>query len=337
MASRDELPRLLDQPFVLDGVIVELLQDGFDLRRLRIVQAEAEAVPPFPENCVTFGGARKVPSLGRAGGLTFAPPARKIWVAMSKRRGTILVGTSGFNYPHWGGGVFYPEGLPERRWLEFYAERFPTVELNVTFYRLPAPASFEGWRARTPEGFSFMIKGSRYITHIKRLKGVAMPLRRFFDSARRLEEKLAGVLWQLPPSLHADDGLLGKFLDGLRRYDVRHAFEFRHASWWSQGVFDLIRAHGAAFVEADLVEAAGPDPLGFGFPFYYVRRHGSGGRYAGDYPHAELKALAGRLVRIAEGGRDAFVYFNNDAQGFAVKNAMELAEMAGGRILLSSK
>src|SRR5574340_1776394 len=133
----------------------------------------------------------------------------------------ILIGCSGFNYPHWKGN-FYPEHLPQKKWLEYYCTVFKTVELNVTFYRLPAVAIFEKWRAETPPDFGFSLKGSRYITHIKRLLEPEQPLERFFERALRLKEKLKVVLWQFPPGFKIDLERLGRFLELLENYPVRN-------------------------------------------------------------------------------------------------------------------
>src|SRR5512143_2151187 len=163
--------------------------------------------------------------------------------------GRILVGTSGWQYDHWR-GVLYPEGLPQRSWLARYAERFATVELNATFYRLATPAACERWRQATPAGFAFAVKGSRFITHVKRLGDPARPLRRFFRPLERLGPKLRVVLWQLPPGMRPDLPRLERFLRRLP-VGVRHAFEFRHPAWYHPAVCDLLDRHGAAFCEHD--------------------------------------------------------------------------------------
>ncbi|MFN3467773.1 MAG: DUF72 domain-containing protein, partial [Candidatus Brocadiales bacterium] len=162
------------------------------------------------------------------------------------------MGTSGFIYPHWGNGVFYPEGLPQRRWLEYYAEYFDTVELNVAFYRLPTEVAFRSWYKRTPKGFAFALKGSRFITHVKRLKDCQEPLELYFGRARLLKEKLSVVLWQLPPRYKKDVQRLETFIKFLKPYaSYRHAFEFRDASWMSEEVYKLLSEADMALCEAD--------------------------------------------------------------------------------------
>lgn len=245
------------------------------------------------------------------------------------------MGTSGFIYPHWGGGVFYPEGLPQRGWLEYYAERFDTVELNVTFYRLPTEGAFRSWYKRTPEGFAFALKGSRFITHIKRLKDCQAPLELYFDRARLLKEKLSVVLWQLPPRYKKDIQRLKTFIKSLKPYTTyRHAFEFRDASWMAEEVYELLREADMALCEADwpgMPQFAPGESITTGF--VYLRHHGPGGEwglYSGCYSKAFLRKEAERIKALLKQGRSVYIYFNNDAEGWAVRNALELKEILKG-------
>ncbi|MGD8351743.1 MAG: DUF72 domain-containing protein, partial [Nitrospirota bacterium] len=162
----------------------------------------------------------------------------------------VLVGTSGFSYRHWR-GTFYPEGLAQKNWLGYYCERFPTVELNVTFYRLPKEEAFRKWRSETPERFLFALKGSRFITHIKRLKDPADPLKTFMDRIRPLGPKIGVLLWQLPPNFKRDTERLKGFLKALRRYRRRSVVEFRNESWLEGEVFDLLKDEGVGLCMAD--------------------------------------------------------------------------------------
>jgi uncharacterized protein YecE (DUF72 family) len=242
------------------------------------------------------------------------------------KSGKILVGTSGYSYPHWR-EVIYPEGLPQGRWLEHYATEFDTVELNVTFYRLPKPAMFEAWRSRTPARFRFSVKGWRMVTHRKFLQDCDAQLKLFFESASALGRKLAVVLWQLPPQLQADLPRLARFLDAARAASpVRQTIEFRHASWNCREVFDLLSERNMAVCLADkpgseIADAATAD-------FTYARRHGPDGSYRDAYSAAELKRLAKKAGSWAAEGKDVFIYFNNDYAGHAVKNARQvLAEL----------
>ena len=233
----------------------------------------------------------------------------------------LAIGCSGFSYDHWR-GVFYPEELPQAKWLSHYCSVFASVELNVTFYRLPKPMTFEKWWRETPDGFVFAIKGSRFITHVKRLIEPEEPLERFFAAALRLEEKLGAVLWQFPPGFGEDVDRLRHFLELLDRYPVRNALEFRNESWLNDEVFALCREHNSALCMADWPDFI--DELPLTADFVYLRRHGRSGDYATRYTHDELARDARRLMGNLDGGRDVFIYFNNDARGHAPENAREL-------------
>jgi uncharacterized protein YecE (DUF72 family) len=239
----------------------------------------------------------------------------------------LLVGTSGWQYRSWRGG-FYPTGLPQRLWLEQYAETFRTVEVNNAFYRLPERSTFEQWRTRTPEGFCVAVKMSRYLTHIKRLRDPEEPVARFQDRATARGDKLGPVLLQLPPSLPADTGaleaVLARFPDR-----VRVAVEPRHASWWSDEVRDALHRHNAALCWADRLGRP-VTPLWRTADFGYLRMHE--GR-ATPRPRYGRRALVSWLDRIREafGGAPVYVYFNNDPGGAAVVDALTLRELDSGR------
>lgn len=234
------------------------------------------------------------------------------------------IGCSGFSYPDWQ-GTFYPEGLPQRRWFAHYCGVFSSVELNVTFYRLLRPATFVRWREETPPGFVFSVKGSRFITHVKRLAEPGGPLERFFDGVLQLGAKLSTVLWQLPPSLECDAERLGRFLECLRPYPARNALEFRHESWLNDEIIALCRAHSAALCMADWPPFINTPPLTA--DFVYIRRHGQGGHYSSSYTTEELAADDVRIRGYLASGRDVHIYFNNDYHAHAPQNALELAAM----------
>ncbi len=238
----------------------------------------------------------------------------------------LRIGCSGFRYRHWK-EVFYPGSVRPDGWLKYYSTVFSTVELNVTFYRLPLARTFDRWYEETPPGFRFAVKGSRLITHLKKLQDPEEPLARFFERTLRLKEKLAVVLWQFPPAFRVDIRLLTDFLGMVEGYRVRNAFEFRNAGWIAREVGGVLRSHGAAYCLADRPEFL--DDLPPTADFVYLRRHGAGGSHAGRYPGEALERDAERIRSFLQGGRDVFVYFNNDAFGFAPANAKELAEIAG--------
>ncbi|QRK07086.1 DUF72 domain-containing protein [Archangium violaceum] len=237
----------------------------------------------------------------------------------------IHLGTSGYVYKHWK-GFFYPSELPASRWLPYYARVFATVELNAPFYRLPTADAVDGWREQTPAGFLFACKGSRYLTHMKRLTDVGEGLERFFGVILRLRPKLGPVLWQLPPHMKKPDpARLDRFLSALPR-DVRYVFEFRDAAWYHEEVLEVLDRWDAAVCEHDLVPVPPPRLTG---GFRYVRFHGAGSRYAGRYGREAMWPVAVDLDRWRRKGRTAWVYFNNDLHGHALLDAFDLAELLG--------
>jgi uncharacterized protein YecE (DUF72 family) len=234
------------------------------------------------------------------------------------------IGCSGWAYDHWREPVY--DRAPQRAWLELYAAQFPTVEVNTTFYRLPQLSMVEGWAARSPAGFLFAVKVSRYLTHVKRLASVAGMIDPLLERLAPLADagKLGPLLWQLPPNLKRDDERLAAALDGLPA-GLRHAFEFRHESWFCPEVMTLLRGADAALVIGD-------DPVR---PFQthdrpagwtYVRFHrGRRGR-RGNYSDTELGEWAARLRRWAKEG-DVYAYFDNDQEAFSFRNAELLTRL----------
>ena len=239
----------------------------------------------------------------------------------------VFIGTSGWHYDHWR-GPFYPSKLPKTRWLEFYAGHFDTVEVNSSFYRLPSEAAVGGWRRGTPPGFTFSMKASRYITHLKRLKDSAEAVRRFTERVKILEGKLGPLLYQLPPNMKRDDRRLESFLAGLPP-GYRHAVEFRHSSWYNEAVFAILRRYGIGLCLLDMPELRSPLVVTAGFA--YIRFHGKDELYTGSYPDGELAGWADKLVSLAAGLEAVYIYFNNDYQAHAVDNARTLAGYLGVR------
>jgi len=241
---------------------------------------------------------------------------------MPRTPGRIRIGCSGWQYRHWR-GVLYPAGLPVRLWLEHYADRFETVELNNSFYRLPTADAFAAWRQRTPDGFCFAVKASRYLTHRRRLREPAEPLDRFWSRAIRLGDRLGPVLYQLPPRWRRNPERLSSFLAALPS-DRRQVIEFRDPSWYHAEIDVLLARSGVSRCIHDMRGSRSPlEPIG---SFVYLRLHGAGTRYGGRYPAMELTQWAERLAGWAAEGRDAYVYFNNDVGGHAVRDAERLRE-----------
>jgi uncharacterized protein YecE (DUF72 family) len=238
--------------------------------------------------------------------------------------GRLFIGTSGYSYQHWK-EVFYPRDLSQVRWLEFYCEHFDTVELNVTFYRLPKEQVFAGWYKRTPPDFCFAAKGSRFITHVKKLNDCRQPLQLFKENASALKKKLAIILWQLPPNLHYNNERLAEFCRLLAdEYpEKRHTFEFRHESWLQEECFDILKAHGLALCIPVAPELPRQEQMTA--PFSYIRFHSSETRANSSYTDKELAQWAEKIRRWLK-EYDVYVYFNNDARGFAITNAKQLRE-----------
>jgi uncharacterized protein YecE (DUF72 family) len=233
----------------------------------------------------------------------------------------IRVGCSGWNYAHWRNGVFYPPRLAPRNWLRFYAEHFDTVEINMTFYRLPKAHIVQRWVEESPENFTFAVKVSRYVTHIKRLLDVPQHLPLLYERIAPLlrSPKLGPLLWQLPPTFACDLDRLAQALEHLHD-GHRHAFEFRHPSWFREETYTLLREHRVALVIGDRPQVNEVQTHELTADFTFVRfHHGTRGRN-GNYSHAELDEWTERLCRWSR-DVDVYAYFNNDWEGYAIGNA----------------
>lgn len=284
--------------------------------------------------------------------------------------GNVCIGTSGWQYSNWRGS-FYPENLPQKDWLRYYSKYFETVEVNSSFYRQTRASTFKKWQEETPPGFTFAVKGNRFITHIKRLKDCEEPLKVFFENVRTLlDAEVEGrnrlvlqrkrpnasrldtvsdldrtrrattlpaskhaILWQLPPSLKLDILRLEEFLKLLPK-NFRHAFEFRHESWIDKDTFLTLLHKGVKSTIVfqdwkdwprimdymDVIGLHGLDEL----PFIYLRFHGKDVLYTSNYTDEELKDWAGKIKKWLKEGKDVYAYFNNDAAGYAIPNALTL-------------
>jgi uncharacterized protein YecE (DUF72 family) len=239
----------------------------------------------------------------------------------------ILVGTSGWQYAHWR-ERFYPRGVPQVRWFEWYAERFATVELNVTFYRQPADETFEGWARRAPAGFVFAAKTSRYLTHVRRLRDPRPSVERFVEGVERLGPHLGPVLVQLPPDLPVAPDDLDATLSAFPA-SVRVAFEPRHRSWFSDEVRDVLERHGTALCWAD--RRGWLNPPWRTADWGYVRFHGGRATPRPCYGDRALESAAGRIAETWPRDADVFVYFNNDHRACALANAATFARHARAR------
>ena len=239
--------------------------------------------------------------------------------------GKIYIGTSGWVYKDWA-KRFYPKEIPKKRHLEFYATRFPTVEINASFYRLPTEKAVDDWRDAVPPGFLYAVKGSRAVTHFKRLKPGAKSFPLLLDRCHHLRPRLGPILWQLPPSFPKNTERLTHFLQQLPGR-ISHAIEFRHPSWLEDGVGDILKRFGVAKVWVSSL--AMPMDFEVTSNLVYLRFHGLQGGSAHNYTDEELEPWAEHLRRCAREGLSGFVYFNNDVNTRAPLNAQRLIQMVG--------
>ena len=226
----------------------------------------------------------------------------------------VLVGTSGYNYPEWR-GTFYPEKFPTNKMLAYYAERFRTVEVNYTFYRMPTEKLLEGWAAGTPDGFTFTLKAPRRITHDAKLQRCEDTLHAFCRIATSLGSKLGVLLFQLAPNFKKDTGVLRAFVDLLPE-GTRAAFEFRHPSWFDADTFDALRARNVALCIADSEKLSTPVEVTADYAYFRLRDEG--------YQQPDLERWASAVRALPP--RDAFVYFKHEEQGLGPDFARRFIE-----------
>ena len=261
-----------------------------------------------------------------AGPAVTAPGARAGARAGAQAVAELHVGTSGWSYPHWA-GPFYPQDLPDDEWLGYYARRFASVEINNSFYQLPARETLATWRDTVPPGFEFAVKASRYVTHMKKLKDPAVTMPGFLERVATLGRHLGPILFQLPPRWHCNADRLHDFLAALP-HDHRYAFEFRDPSWFDPAILGLLEGFGAAFCVYDLGGDRSPAHVTAGFA--YVRLHGPGAAYQGSYSEQALRDWARTFSDWLDAGHDVYCYFDNDEAGHAAANAARLQELARG-------
>lgn len=238
-------------------------------------------------------------------------------------KGKTFIGTSGWSYEHWS-GVFYPHDLKTTDWLAFYIKHFNSVEINNTFYRLPTPRAFKGWKESAPNGFIYAVKASRFITHMKKLKDPQKPLNLFLKRASILREHLGPVLFQLPPHWRCNPERLSNFIR-LLPDKIKVAFEFREHSWFNNEVYSVLKERNIGLCIYHMPDFQ--SPIKVTASFAYMRFHGTGFLYGGRYTRRELLRWADIMKGFMKRGVDVYAYFNNDASGYAVINAMELKEM----------
>ena len=237
--------------------------------------------------------------------------------------GKLYIGTSGWCYDSWAGN-FYPRDLNKNKWLKYYSKYFNTVEINSSFYHLTRKETFNNWALQTPDNFVFVVKASRYITHIKKLVDCSEPFKKLLDSALGLGNKLGLFLFQLPPNLKKNIIKLEDFFKIILK-NYRYVFEFRNESWFCDEVYNLLNEFGAGI-------AISSSPS---FPYheiitgnlYYIRMHGSEQLYSSGYSEKELQKLSTFIRKNLKKNINTYVYFNNDASGYAIENALKLIKL----------
>lgn len=242
---------------------------------------------------------------------------------MGEKNSKIYIGTSGWHYKHWQ-GTFYPAETKPKAYLPEFLKYFRTVEINNSFYKLPSATTFAEWRNSVPDDFTFAVKANRYITHMKKLKDPEEPIIRFLDAVSFLEDKLGPILFQLPPFWNVNTERLQKFLEALPA-GYRYTFEFRNDSWYTEEVYALLRRHNIAFCLYELERHQ--SPIIDTADFIYLRLHGPGDKYEGSYSDETLWGWSRQLIEWRGGGKDVYVYFDNDQFGYAAFNAKTLQEM----------
>lgn len=238
-------------------------------------------------------------------------------------RGTIHIGTSGWHYAHWV-GPFYPRTMSTDEFLAYYVRHFATVEINNTFYHLPAVKTLKDWARETPKSFLFACKGSRFITHMKKLKDPKASIQRFFEAIEVLRPKLGPIVFQLPPRWGRNADRLKAFLEALPD-TYRYAFEFRDTSWFDEEIYRVLRSHNAAFCMYHLAGLWSPEIVTA--DFIYARLHGPKGPYEGSYSASLLRRWAAKCKQWSKEGKEVYCYFDNDDRGFAPINALALLKI----------
>lgn len=239
------------------------------------------------------------------------------------RKGKIHIGTSGWHYKHWK-GKFYPPDIKDSQQFEAYQRYFNTVELNNSFYMLPAAKTFENWRNATPAKFVFAVKASRFFTHMKKLIVDKESIRKFFTNVNNLEEKLGPVLFQLPPKWRVNTGRLSDFIAALPD-GYSYTFEFREHTWYNDDVYMILTENNCAFCIYELERHI--SPIQVTADFVYIRLHGPGNKYQGSYSDQVLSEWAERCRQWQREGKDIYIYFDNDQEGYAAFNAIRLMEL----------
>ena len=244
-----------------------------------------------------------------------------------KRKPSLHVGCSGWNYNHWK-GRFYPKESSSGVWFKEYSSIFSTVEINNTFYQLPDFSTFKKWHDQAPSGFLYAVKANRFITHMKKLKDPKRTVGRFMSHARLLKKHLGPILFQLPPHWKVNIERIDRFTDVLPK-GFKYVFEFRESSWYDEAVYDLLASKKMALCLHDMKGSESPDLL-IG-PILYIRFHGSSELYGGKYRISTLRRRAKLIKEALKKGKEVYAYFNNDAEANAPRDALRLSNLVRKR------
>ncbi len=245
----------------------------------------------------------------------------------------IFVGTSGWSYQHWV-ERFYPKNMDRKEWFSYYTQFFNTAELNMSFYRYPFPNMLKGWKNKMPEHFKMTFKANRQITHYKKFHEVEEDLKKFYNMTSNLQGNTGCILFQTPPSFQCEEGnfrVMLKFMDLIDR-SFNNVVEFRHASWWTEDVIKLLKAHNVGFCTVSGLDM--PPDIIISANFGYFRFHGPDKPYASEYSEEQLVSWADEISQKAKQNslREIYCYFNNDYFGYAVKNAKRMDELLKERL-----
>ncbi len=239
------------------------------------------------------------------------------------RKGKYYIGTSGWNYKHWE-KEFYPEDIKRKDWLNYYIQKFDTVELNSTFYKLPKREVFKNWKNKTPDNFIFSVKGSRFITHNKKLNDPKEFVSNFLKNANGLGRKVGVTLFQLPPNLNYNEEKLKNFVKILPK-TKRFTIEFRNQTWWNENAIKILEENNIAFCIFELGNVTSPKIISA--DFIYLRLHGPDEKYKGSYDRSALSIWGKNFKKWSKEGKDIYCYFDNDEKAYAPKNALQLKEL----------
>lgn len=237
----------------------------------------------------------------------------------------LYIGTSGWSYSDWQ-DTFYPQNIKTNEWLNHYSHEFSTVEINTTFYHTPRVKTLVNWYEQVPFEFTFSVKANRFITHLKRLKDCKESVDYFYDNVKHLKTKIGPILFQLPPSFKNNKDLLSEFISNLKQ-ENKHVFEFRHISWFTKEIYDLLNQNSIGLCITDLNGVLSPEEVTTDFT--YIRLHGPQKAYKGSYGKSKLNTWKKKIEKWISSKISVYCYFDNDEKGYAIQDAKTLKSLIG--------